>query len=140
MEPAGSATRTEVSSRPRDPPPSRVETIQRIIRKAGFSQAVARVAAADLQRSTADLYRSKWSQFLDWFDRRQIDPSKVSIPQVAEIFLYLHQELGLSVPAVKGYQTALNHGFFLTEMDLAASHVVSQMFHSFEWSCPPQDI
>ena len=64
----------------------------------------------------------------------------MTIPQVAEFFLFLHQELGLSVPAVKGYWAALNQVFSLTGMDLAASSVVSQMFHSFKTLCLPREI
>ena len=69
-----------------------------------------------------------------------VDPCKASILQVAEFFLFLRQNLLLSVPAVKGYRTALSHVFSLIVMDLAASSVVSRMFWSFERSCPPQEI
>ena len=72
MELASLAARTEVPSQSQEPPCSRVETIQRLVRKAGFSKAAAKVAAADLRRSTAALYQSKWSQFLNWCHRRGI--------------------------------------------------------------------
>ena len=62
------------------------------------------------------------------------------VPQIDEIFLCFHQELGLSVPAVKGYRAAVNYAFSLTGMDLAASTIVSRMFRSFERSFPPQEI
>ena len=73
---------------------------------------------------------------------RVIDPCMASVPQIAEIFCFFFpfQELGLSVPAVKGYRAALNHVFSLTGIDLAASTVVSWVFCSFERSCPPQKI
>ena len=74
-----------------------------------------------LRRSTAVLYQSEWSWFLGWCGRRGVEPCKASISQVAEFFLYLHQELGLSVPVVEGYRAALNHVFSLARMDLAAS-------------------
>ena len=59
---------------------------------------------------------------------------------IAEFFLYLRQELGLSVTAVKGYRAALNHIFSLREMEIAASSAVSRMFRHFERSCPPREI
>ena len=93
----------------------------------------------DLRSSTADLYQSKWTSFLGWCGRRGVDPCMVTIPQIVEFF-FLHQELGLSVSAVKGYRAALNHIFSLTGMDLAASLVASRMFRSFERSCPPREI
>ena len=58
-------------SRPRGPPPMRVEVIQCFIRKTGFSRADARVAAVDLRRSTAALYQSR---FLGWCNRRHVSP------------------------------------------------------------------
>ena len=128
VELAGPAPHVEVPSRPRDPPASRFEVIQRFVRKAGFSQAVEWVAAANLRRSTAALYQSEWTKFLGWCDQQGVDPCKAFSPQIAEFFLYLHQELCLSVPAVNGYRTALNHVFSLTGMDLAASNVVFWMF------------
>ena len=56
----------ESSIEVRDPPPSCVDTIQQLVHKAGFSRAVAKVTTADLWKSTATLYQSKWSRFLDW--------------------------------------------------------------------------
>ena len=70
----------------------------------------------------------------------RVDPSKATIPQVAEFFLYLCQELGLSVLPVKDYWVALNHVFSLMAMDLASSSVILRMFHSFERSCPPLEV
>ena len=72
------APHVEVPSRPRDPPTLRVEVVQCLVRKAGFSKAVARVAAADLRHSNTALYQSKWSRFQGWCNRRGIDPGKGS--------------------------------------------------------------
>ena len=90
---------------------------------------------ADLRQSTAALYQSKWSRFLS-----AVDPCKASVPQVAEFFLFLQQDLGISVPVVEGYRAALNHVFSLSGMDLVSNAVVSQMFRSFEKSCPPHEV
>ena len=46
----------------------------------------------------------------------------------------------MCVPKVKGCRAALNHVLSLTEMDLAASTVVSRMFRSFEMLCLPQEM
>ena len=113
-----------------------METIQRLVRKAGFSKTVANVAAADLRCSTATLYWLKWSRCFSWCHRRDIDLCQASVLQVAEVFFYLSRDLGLSVPALKGYGVALYHVFLLTGMDLASNPVVSRMFCSFEKSCP----
>ena len=65
---------------------------------------------------------------------------KASFPQIAEFFLFLCQDLSLSVPTVKGYRVTLNHVFSLIEMDLAASTVVSRMFRSFKRLCSLREI
>ena len=49
----------------------------------------------------------------------------MSVPSIAEFFLFLRQDLSLSLPAVKGCWAALNHVFSLTGMDLAASSIAS---------------
>ena len=89
----GLASSAEVPSRSRYPPPACLQTIQRLVRNAGFSREVAKVAAVDLQSSTASLYQSKWSWFLSWCHQQDIDPCKASIPWVAEFFLYLCHHL-----------------------------------------------
>ena len=55
VEPASSASHAEVPLRSKNPPPSRVKTIQRLVSKARLSRVVAEVAAADLQSSTPTL-------------------------------------------------------------------------------------
>ena len=70
--------------------------------------------------------------FLSFFDRNrrlnapqcQLQASPLAIPQVAEFYLYLREDLGLSVATVKGYREALNHVFSLAGMDLAPNPVV----------------
>ena len=102
MELAGPAPPVKVQSRPRDLLASRVEVVQCLVQKAGFSKVVAWIAAADLRHSTAALYQFKGSRLLGWCDRRGVDPCKVSVPQIAEFFLFLRQEISLSVPVAKG--------------------------------------
>ena len=89
VEPPSPASRPKVPSRPRDPQVSRMEFIQRLVRKAGFSRKVASIVAADFRRSTAALYHSKWSQFLDWCGRLGVDPCATSILVIAGFFLHL---------------------------------------------------
>ena len=135
----GAAPYAEVPSRPKNPQASHVEVVQHLVWKAGFSKEVALVAAANLGRSTAALCQSKCSRFLDWCDWWSIDPCKASAPWMAEFFPFLHRVLGF-VPAVKGHQPALTYVFSLMEMGLAASTVISWMFHSFERLCPSWEI
>ena len=106
----------------------------------GFMRKVACITAMDLRRSIASLCQLKWTRFFGWCDRLGADSCKTTIPVIAEFFLHLRHELGLSVTAVKGYRASLNHVFSLTRMDLAASSVVSRMFHHFKGSYSPRKI
>ena len=105
---------------------SRVSSERRAFRR--------RLHESQLQTSGASLQPCKWTRFLGCCDRQGVYPSKATIPQVAEYFLFLRQELGLSVLAGKGYLAAL------TGMGLTGSSVVSWMFRSFQRSCLPWEI
>ena len=59
---------------------------------------------------------------------------------MAEFCLYLRCDLGLSVPAVKGYWVALNHVFSLADTDLASNTVVSRMLRNFKKSCSSGEV
>ena len=65
---------------------------------------------------------------------KEITPCKATVQQIAEFFLYLHQELKLSIPVIKGCSSARNELFTLTGMHLAADRVISSMFSSFKTS------
>ena len=82
MELKGAAPLVEVPSRPSNPLASRMEVVQRLIQKAGFSKEVARVAAADPRHSAAALCQSKRFRFLVWCDRRSIDPFSSLSPRL----------------------------------------------------------
>ena len=94
-----------------DPPPSHLEVIPRLIRKAGFLRAVMIVIASDLRGSTAALYQGKWSRFLHWCRGWNLTPCKASVQHVAEFLTFLH------------HQVAVNQVFSLTGVDLAANTV-----------------
>ena len=59
VEPSSSTPCPEASLWSRDPQPSCVEVILRMVQKAGFTNAVAKVTAVDLRHSTTALYQSK---------------------------------------------------------------------------------
>ena len=129
---SGAAPREEVPLRPRDPPASCVEVVQRLIVRQAF-----------LSRLRKSLLRTSGAPLLPCTCPRESGSSVVAIDAVLiparrlSLFPCLRQGLGLSVPAVKGYQAALNLVFSLTGMAVAASTTVSWMFRCFERSCPP---
>ena len=63
---------------------------------------------------------------------QNLSPFKATVQQIAEFFLYLHRELKMSIPAVKGHCAVLTHVFSLAGVDLAANHIISRLVRSFE--------
>ena len=59
---------------------------------------------------------------------------KTAVQQIAEFFLYLPKELKLTVSAIKGYRSAVNHVYTLGGTDLASNRIISRMFSSIEKS------
>ena len=139
LEPFGSAPHSEVSLWSRDLC-LHVWKLSSVSSKRLAFREVAELVASDLRDSTAAVYLGNWSRVFHWCFGRNLAPCKPTIQQIAEFFLYLHHDLKLLVPSVKGYCAALNHVFLLTRVDLAANKVIGRVLHSFEKSCPPREI
>ena len=122
------------------PPPSRLEVVVSLLRKEGFSRETAEVMSRTVRSSSAKLYQGKWTVFCNWCSERDINPVKASLPNIADFLLYLRTEKELSLSAVKGYRSALNHIFSLKGLNLAASPALSMLFKSFSKSCPPKEV
>ena len=54
--------------------------------------------------------------------------------------MHLRRDKGLSVSAIRGFQSALNSVFALKGQDLAASRELSLLLRSFRVSCPPAEV
>ena len=54
--------------------------------------------------------------------------------------MHLRRDLGVSVPAIKGYQSALNSVFSLKGQDLSSSKELGMLLRSFNVSCPPTEV
>ena len=57
-----------------------------------------------------------------------------------DFLIYLCQDKGLSVSAVKGYSSALNSVFALKGWDLALSREITMFLHSFSASVDPVEL
>ena len=106
------------SKRPRREP-SRVETIQRLFRKSGFSRRAAGVLSGCLRASTSRLYQLRWQIFCGWCRERGVAPVIATVPVVVDFLIHLCQDKGMSVSAVKGYSSALHSVLALMGRDLA---------------------
>ena len=123
--------------------PSRLATLERLLRKSGFSRGPALEISGCVQESTACLYQAKWLSFCGWCRRRGVAPVNATVPLIVDFFIHLCRDRGLSVSAIKGYHATLNSVLTLKGLDLAASRELSMLFRSFSRSvhpgeqCPP---
>ena len=72
------------------------------IQQAGFSAEVATRIEAPQRRSTRAIYESKWSVFVRWCEKNQVDFRTPSIEQIADFLLSLFQEKHLQ-PSTRGH-------------------------------------
>ena len=114
--------------------PSRVATLQRLFRKSGFSRGSAVEMSGCVRTSTFRLYQAKWMLFCGWCHGRGVAPVNTTVPLIMDFLVHLCRDKGLSVSAVKGYQSALNSFFALKGMDLTDSRPISMLIRSFSKS------
>ena len=67
----------------------------------GFFKEFVGVFFPNLERSTAYYCQREQFRLVCWYHRRNITLCKAIVQQIAELILFLHQELKLTVPAVK---------------------------------------
>ena len=116
--------------------PSRVATLQRILQNSGFSRGSAIEMSSCARTSTSRL----WMLFCGWCRGRGVAPVNATIPLIMDFLAHLRRDKGLSISAVKCYQSALNSVFALKGMDLALSRPISMLIRSFSKSARPEQL
>ncbi|XP_068240306.1 uncharacterized protein [Palaemon carinicauda] len=135
--PPEAATLSEVPREPSIPSSSRLEVIQHLLKRQGYSTKTAVRMSRYLRQSSTAVYQAKWAAFIKWCASRKIKPLEASVPNIADFLVHLRDELGMSIPAVKGVRAALGQVFLLKGIDLSSSRHISMLIKSFEQSCPP---
>ena len=138
-----SATAAPLQSLPPRRPhvePSHVATLKRHFRKSGFSGRAAGVLSGCLRESSSRLYQLRWQIFCGWCRGRGVAPVNATVPVVVDFLIYLRQDKGLSVSAVKGYSSALNSVLALKGRDLASSREITRLLRSFARSVNPVEL
>ena len=87
--------------------PSRVATLQRLLRKSGFLRGSAIDMAGCVGTSTSRLYQAKWMLFCGWCCGRGTAAVNATVPPIVDFLVCLRRDKGLSVSAVKGYPVSL---------------------------------
>ena len=120
--------------------PSRVATLKRHFRKSGFLGRAAGVLSGCLRESSSRLYQSRWQIFCGWCCGRGVAPVNATVPVVVDFLIYLRQDKGLSVSAVKGYSSALNSVLAPKGRNLSASCEITMLLRSFARSVNPVEL
>jgi hypothetical protein len=53
------------------------------------------------------VYDAKWSIFVNWCVGRELDPIKVSVQQLADLFVYLFEDKDLFLSTINGYRSSI---------------------------------
>lgn len=120
------------------PEPSRVESIIRSYRKAGFSKEAATRMSQSTRRSTNKVYQSKWSLFSNWCHQRKENPRKATIPLVADFCIFLRTEKSFTIPTIKGYRSALALVLKAKNVDITNSPELTALIRSMANEVPPK--
>ena len=78
--------------------------------------------------------------FCGWCRGRDVAPVNATVPVIVDFLVHLRRDKGLSVSAIKGYQSALNSVFALKGMYLAASREITMLLRSFLKSTRPEEL
>ncbi|XP_068209281.1 uncharacterized protein [Palaemon carinicauda] len=135
--PIETTTFSEVSRKPTSPSSSRLEVVQHLLKRQGYSSKTARRMSLYLRKSSTAVYQSKWTLFVKWCKDKKIKPLEASVPIIADFMVHLRDKLAMSVPAIKGVRAALGQVFLLKGIDLGSSRHISMLIKAFEQSCPP---
>ena len=119
---------------------SSVATLKGHFRKSGFSGRAAGFLSGCLRESSSRLYQSRWQIFCGWCRGRGVAPVNATVPAVVDFLIYLRQDKGLSVSAVKGYSSVLNSVLALKGRDLSASREITMLLRSFARSVNPVEL
>ena len=107
-----------------------------LIKAAGFSDEVSRLAAAPRRPSTNRIYDDQWLRFTRWATGQGFDPLNSSAAQITS-FLYSLFDTGLSPQTFKGYRTCLGSVHNHTGKAKVVLHrTISDMLASMELQRP----
>ena len=120
--------------------PSRVATLECILRKSGFLQGSTLEMSSCIKTSTYRPYQEQWMLFCGWCRERGVAPVNATIPLIMDFLVHLRCDKGLLVSAVQGYHSARNSVFAFKGLDLAASREISTLLRSFLKSARPEEL
>ena len=120
--------------------PSRLVAVQRSLQPRGFSQEAASQISRGRRQSSRAVYDSKWRIFAGWCAERTVDPFQVSIPPLADFFMFLFHEKQLHPRTIKGYRSAISSTISAcrSRTEFAHSAELASLIRSFQLERPPR--
>ena len=131
-----SAVQSVSSPGPSQSEPSCLAPRASAIQQAGFSAEVATRIEAPQRRSTRAIYESKWSVFVRWCEKNQVDFRTPSIEQIADFLLSLFQEKHLQPSTIEGYRTAIADKVGNSRINISKDENLSRLLDSFHRDKP----
>ena len=119
---------------------TRLEAVKRSLKERGFSQAAADQIARGRRQSSRAVYDSKWKIFSGWCAGQSVDPFRVTVPQLADFFVFLFQVKNLNPRTIKGYRSAISSTISAcgSRTEFSDSQELSSLIRSFQLERPPQ--
>ena len=106
------------------------------IKQAGFSDEVATRIEASQRRSTTAIYESKWTVFVRWCEKNQLDVRSPSIKELADFLLFLFQERHLQPGTIEGYRTAIADKVGNNRINISKDENLTRLLDSFHRDKP----
>ena len=116
-----------------------LEAVKRSLKERGFSRAAADQIARGRRQSSWAVYDSKWKIFSGWCAGQSVDPFRVTVPQLADFFVFLFQVKRLNPWTIKGYRSAISSTISAcgSRTEFSDSQELSSLIRSFQLERPP---
>ncbi len=115
---------------------SRLSVISGFAKSKGFSDKVSERISVPQRGSTLKLYEYKWKIFREWCQSRGFNPVSPTVPIIADFLLYLFEDRGLSVSAIKGYRSSLSQITQSLGIDITHDASLRALIQSFSIERP----
>ena len=118
------------------PKPSCMAPRATLIKKQGFSQAVAARIEAPQRGSTRAVYEAKWTVFKKWCLVSQVDFRSPPLKSIADFLLYLFQDRKLQPGTIEGYRSAIADKLGNSPTNISKDENLTRLLDSFHRDRP----
>ena len=118
------------------PKPSCMAPRATLIKKQGFSQAVAVRIEAPQRGSTRAVYEAKWTVFKKWCLVSQVDFRSPPLKSIADFLLYLFQDRKLQPGTIEGYRSAIADKLGNSPTNISKDENLTRLLDSFHRDRP----